>query len=265
MLKQIGVVFKGLYEIAVNPKLLYRVVEDNSVWEKYVKKNHREFSKGLPVVEINDLIPDFKETLEVVDFLGGGSTPADLAIIRSLCKSVPNCKYFEIGTWRGQSVSNVADVCSECYTLNLPDDAFGGIYRDLFGVFSKKNPKIKHVYGDSKTFDYAGLNTKFDVIFIDANHRYEFIKSDTQKMFQYLTHENSIIIWHDYGKDPATIVFETLAGILEGIPKGMEKNLYHVSNTLCAIYTTRKFTTSELKSPAIPNKKFKVTLEYSKF
>lgn len=264
MLKQVKTVFQGLYEIAANPKLLYRIVEDNSVWQKYVKKHHSEFAKGLPVVEINDLIPDFKETLEVVDFLGGGSTPPDLAIIRSLCKSVPNCKYFEIGTWRGQSVVNVVDVCDQCYTLNLPDDAFGGIYKDLFAFYSKGNPKIKHVYGDSRTFDYAGLGMKFDVIFIDANHRYDFIKSDTQKVFQYLTHDNSIVIWHDYGKDPATPVFETLAGILEGVPKGTEKNLYHVSNTLCAIWTTRKFKTSQLVSPAIPNKKFKVTLEYNK-
>ena len=261
MLKQVGVVFKAFYEIARNPKLLYRVVDDNSVWEKYVKKHHPAFTKGLPVAEINEVIPDFKETLDVVDFLGGGSTPADLAIIKSLCRSFPNCKYFEIGTWRGQSVSNVADVCAEAYTLNLPDDAFNGVYRDLFGFFSKKNPKVKHVYGDSKTFDYAGLNMKFDVIFIDANHRYDFIKSDTQKVFQYLTHENSIVIWHDYGKDPATTVLETLAGILEGIPAGTEKNLYHVSNTLCAIHTNRKYKTSELKSPAIPNKLFKVALE----
>jgi hypothetical protein len=78
-------------------------------------------------------------------------------------------------------------------------------------------------------------------------------------------HENSIVIWHDYGKDPVTIVYETLAGILEGVPQNLHKNLYHVSNTLCAVYTTRKFPTSILKTPAIPNKKFKVTLEYSKF
>src|ERR1700722_9616002 len=230
MLKQVGVVFKAFYEIARNPKLLYRVVDDNSVWEKYINKNYSKFRKGLPVVQIDDLIPSFKETLEVVDFLGGGSTPPDLAIIKSLCRSVPNCKYFEIGTWRGQSVINLVDVCSECYTLNLPDDAFNGVYRHLFAFFSKGNPKVKHVYGDSKTFDYAGLNKKFDVIFIDANHRYDFIKSDTELVFKHLAHENTIVIWHDYGKDPATIVFETLAGILEGIPAGTEKNLYHVSN-----------------------------------
>jgi hypothetical protein len=264
MLKQVGVVFKAFYEIARNPKLLYRVVEDNSVWERYVNKKHSAFSKGLPVVEINDLIPNFKETLDVVDFLGGGSTPPDLAIIKGLCKSFTDCKYFEIGTWRGQSIINVVDVCKECYTLNLPDDAFDGVYRNLFGFYSKKNPKIKHVYGDSKTFDYAGLNMKFDVIFIDANHRYDYIKSDTQLVFKHLVHENTVVIWHDYGKDPAIPVFETLAGILEGIPAGTEKNLYHVSNTVCAIHTNRKFPTTQLVSPAIPNKKFKVTLEYFK-
>ncbi len=257
-----GKVFKAFYEVVKNPKLLNRILDDNDVWKNYVVKKYSLFNIGLPVVEIDDLIPGFKETLELVDFSGGGSTPPDLAIIKALCRSVPGCKYFEIGTWRGESVVNASEVCAESYTLNLdPEKSFGGIYRNIFGFFSKNNPKITQLYGDSITFDYAGLNKKFDVIFIDADHHHEFIKSDTNKVFQYLTHEDSIVVWHDYGRDPASPRYETLAGILDGIPKNLQKNLYHVSNTLCAICTNRKLPSKPLASPVIPTKKFKVTLE----
>src|SRR5579885_2616387 len=142
---------KAFYEIVKNPKLLNRILDDNEVWRAYVAKKHSGFGAGFPVVEINDLLPGFKEELNVVDFLGGGSTPPDLALIKSICRTVPDCKYFEIGTWRGESSSNAAEVCKECYTLNLPDTAFGGKYKEVFGFFSKNNPKIKHVFGDSRT------------------------------------------------------------------------------------------------------------------
>lgn len=264
MASQVSKAVKALYEIAKNPKLLHRILDDNRVWENYIIKKYGAFVKGLPVVEINDLIPGFKETLETVDFSGGGSTPPDLAILKSLCKSIPECKYFEIGTWRGESSSNVADECSQCYTLNLPPDAFNGKYRNIFGFFSKNNSKITQLYGDSQTFDYAGINKKFDVIFIDANHHHEFIKNDTQKVFQHLVHENSIVVWHDYGLDPATPRYETIAGILDGLSANMHNNLYHVSNTLCAIYTNRKLPSKQMEIPVIPNKKFRVSIEYIK-
>jgi len=253
--------FKALYEIAKNPKLLNRILDDNEVWKNYVVKKHSKFANGFPVVEINELIPGFKETLEVVDFLGGGSTPPDLAIIKSLCKTIPECKYFEIGTWRGESSSNAADVCKECYTLNLPDTAFGGMYKEMFGFFSKKYSNITHLYGDSRTFDYAGLNKKFDVVFVDADHHHAFIKNDTQKVFENLLHDNSIVIWHDYGLNPATPRYETIAGILDAIPENMHKNLYHVSNTLSAIFINKTFSAKQLPSVPMPNKKFRVTLE----
>lgn len=261
-MNKITKVFKAFYEIAKNPKLVNRILDDNAVWMQYVVKKHAQYRDGLPVVEITDLIPNFHETLDVVDFLGGGSTPPDLAIIKALCRSVPNCKYFEIGTWRGESVSNAAEVCSECYTLNLdPEKSFNGMYRDIFGFFSKNNPKVNHVYGDSRTFDYAGLNKKFDVVFIDADHHYEFIKNDTLKVWQNLVHENSIIIWHDLGLNPSVPRYETIAALLDAIPSEKHKHLYHVSNSLCAVYTTRTLPSHKLVNPANPNKRFKVTLE----
>src|SRR6185312_7702445 len=121
--------------------------------------------------------------------------------------------------------------------------------------------RITQIYGDSRTFDYAGLNKKFDVIFIDGDHHYEFVKSDTTNIFKHLVHENTIVIWHDYGYDPVTIRHEVFAGILDGVPKEFHKNLYHVSNTMCAVYINKQLPTYTIAEARKPNKKFKVVLQ----
>ena len=106
---------KALGAIIRNPWLLNHILEDNTLWKNYVQKNYN--TAALPVIDINTLFPNFKEELNTFAFLEGGSLPTDLSLLRGLCKTIPNCKYFEIGTCRGESVVNVADVCSECYTM----------------------------------------------------------------------------------------------------------------------------------------------------
>lgn len=263
MIKKISSTLTALAEIVKNPKLLNRILDDNTVWKNRLKKNHPNFIDGFPVVEITDILPGFKETLETVDFLGGGSTPPDLSLIKALCRTKPACKYFEIGTWRGESVSNAAEVSEECYIINLdPIKSFNGEYKDIFGFFSNGKKNITQLYGDSTTYDFGALNKKFDVIFIDADHHYPFIKNDTSKVLMHLAKDNSIIIWHDYGLNPATPRYETISAILDAVPAEKHKNLYHVSNTLCAIYTSElKFPTHKLVNPVIPTKKFRVSLE----
>jgi len=252
--------FKAIAEIIKNPWLLNHVLADNTIWKKYVEKHFG--INSLPVIDINVLFPSFKEELNTFAFLEGGSLPTDLCLIRGLCKSVPNCTYFEIGTCRGESVVNVADVCKECYTLDLdPKQISDKTEADLIGFFSKGNGKIKQLYGDSMAFDYAGLNKKFDVVFIDGDHHFESVKSDTANVFKHLVHDNSIIIWHDYGYDPVTPRHEVMAAIIEGTPEKLRRNLYHVSNTMCAVYINKSFPVIDIKAARQPNKKFKVTVE----
>ena len=108
---------------------------------------------------------------------------------------------------------------------------------------------------------FINNHEKFDLIFIDGDHHYEYVKSDTQKVFEHLLHDQSIVVWHDYGYDPEKFRPEVLAGILDGIPVDFRKNLYHVSNTMCAIFIRDQFPTSILQSPVTPDKAFKVKIE----
>jgi hypothetical protein len=80
------------------------------------------------------------------------------------------------------------------------------------------------------------LNKKFDLVFIDGDHHYEMVKNDTEKVLRYLAHERTIVVWHDYARNPETVRWEVLAGILSGCQPGLHQNIYHVAHTLCAVY-----------------------------
>ena len=105
----------------------------------------------------------------------------------------------------------MSEIAKECYTLNLseeemrklkmPDDSIA-----QYGLFSKKKSNIKHLTGNSLEFDFAKLDKKFDLVFIDGNHHFEYIKNDSEKVFRYILHENSTVVWHDY-KDENGFVF----------------------------------------------------------
>lgn len=267
-MNKISKTFKALAAIIKNPWLLNNVLSDDSVWFDYVQKKYNS-KNGFPVLDINEISSDFSETLNYFAFLDGGSMPTDIAILKTLAKKFDKCKYFEIGTWRGESVANVADIASECYTLNLSkqqmlDLGLSRQYADLHGFFSKGKPNINHLTGNSLDFDFEGLNLKFDLIFIDGNHRYEYIKKDTENVFKHLLHENSIVVWHDYGYNPEKLRPQVMAAILDGVPEGFRNNLYHVSNSMCAIFMRGDFKTRTFTAPQTPDKVFKINLESRK-
>jgi predicted O-methyltransferase YrrM len=268
LVKNVNKTLKAVFEILKNPWLLNKVLDDDKVWDKYVKKKY-SLNKGLPIIDISELSPNFSEKIEIYSFLDGGSLATDVALLQILSKKFGKCKYFEIGTWRGESVANVARFAEECYTLNLSTEELlqKGLSQkntELQGFFSKGKENIIHLYGNSMNYNFESIGKKFDLIFIDGDHHYESVKNDTEKIFKYLTHEKSIIVWHDYALTPEKIRADVLAGILDGTPEQYRKNIYHVSNTLCAIFTREKFNTSELNLPTTPNKTFSINLGIQK-
>ena len=118
MPNKISKALKALSAIMKNPWLLNRVLSKNQIWLDHIDKNYGKDYK-LPVLDIAQLCPDFSETVNRFLYLGGGSLGIDIALLKSMCRKFENCAYFEIGTWRGESVVNVAEVAAECYTLDL--------------------------------------------------------------------------------------------------------------------------------------------------
>lgn len=256
LLKTIGLILK-------QPSLVNKILDADEVWNKTLLKKYPK-QETLPVVSLNELIPNFNETLNTFAFLGGGSLPTDIMLLKALAKQIDNCSYFEIGTWRGESVINVADTAKECYTLNLSKEEMIHFkmpkkYTELHGFFSKGRDNITHLFGNSLNYNYSGLNKKFDLIFIDGNHTFPYVKNDTQKVFTHLVHKNSIVVWHDYAYHPEKIRPEVLKGILDGTPQKYHANLYHVANTMCAIYIPKKLKNTVFEAINTPSVFFEVT------
>lgn len=257
--------FKLLSAIIRSPRLLRKVLEDDELWRAQLRKTHG-IEEALPVITLEDLFGEFSQVINTMAFLDGSSMPTDLALLKSLAAGIPHCKYFEIGTWRGESVVNVADSAENCYTLNLSEEEMRKQklpeeYIAQHGFFSRGKPNITHLHGDSRNFDFAGLDQKFDLVFIDGDHHYKMVRNDTEKVFAHLTHPSTIVVWHDYAFNPEKIRHEVMAGILDGVPSRFRRNIYHVANTLCAVYLPKPVQAGLFRSPARPGHRFRVTIE----
>ncbi len=262
--ERIKAVYKILRKIIQYPESIFLVLKDETEYKKGLLKRYQRTQ--FPTTDITQFFVNKKAIVEKYTFLDGSSLITDLALLRSLAKSFDECDYLEIGTWRGESIVNVAADAKQCVSVSLsPEDIIArGIdvkYARLQGLLINDQKNIKIIHADSRQFDFSSLQQKFDLIFIDGDHSYEGVKSDTQQVYKLLKDDNSMIVWHDYGYNPETPRYSVIAGILDGLPIEAHGDLYHVSNTLCAIYTKKDLKSLIQESPVTPDKTFSVNLE----
>lgn len=220
----------------------------------------------LPTLDLLDFFPNLEEEIKVYSFLEGTSLITDMVLLKKLASRFESCNYLEIGSWRGESVANVSENTSQIMTINLSKEEMKSMnlkqeFIDLHGFFSKDIAKMNEIFHNSKTLDFNKLKNNFDLIFIDGDHSYEGVLNDTKKTFNLRKNSQSVIVWHDYGYSPENVRYSTLKAILDGIPALKHRNLYHVSNTICAIYIEdNKLPTFRTEFPSTPNKKFSVKI-----
>lgn len=249
--------------IARKPYLLNLILDDNEAWRKRVQK---DFSiERLDEIRLSDLMVGKEVSVKPFAFMEGGSLPTDLALLKLLAAGFESCKYFEIGTWRGESVANVADVAGHCTTMNLPVERMKELglpetYIQQYAMYSKNRINVTHLQEDSLKFDFESLGEKYDLIFIDGDHHYESVKKDTANVFKHLLHDKSIVVWHDYAWQPGEIRFETLAAILAGVPEKYRNKIYAVRNTICAVYIPYEIKSFAPSSVAIAEEAFELMI-----
>jgi len=263
-MNKISKAFRALGLIIRKPYLLNLIIDDERVKQKFVARKYK-LPDGLPTVDITDFVPA-EEEIFPYSFLEGSSLPTDFALLRAICRINKVEDYLEIGTWRGESVANVAPLVKNCFSINLSDEdmrktGLDEAYIGMHRFFSKDLPNVTHIQANSMTFDFASLNKKFDLIFLDGDHHAEAVASDTKNAFRLLKDENSVIVWHDYGMTTETPRFSVLSGILDGCPDDCIKHLYHVSNTLCAIYSRKELISGFVSPNTKPKNQFAVKIQ----
>lgn len=256
--------FRALKLVFRQPYLLNLVLESEDVYKEEISKKYG-LTNGLPLLHLEELFPDFTETVSPYAYLSGATMPIDIALLKSIARRQNAQSYFEIGTWRGESVANVASVVPNCVTLNLSREEILTLsddpkYADAHEMFSKNLDNVTHLHGNSQTFDFTPYLHQYDLVFIDGDHHRDAVKKDTLNAFELLRDEKSVIVWHDYGYDPETIRWSVLYAIWEGTPEEKRPFLYQVANTMCAIYIPETFPTRPLVPHVRPEHYYEVTL-----
>lgn len=253
-----------LSKLISTPESIFLILKDETNYKKSIQK---KYGLGrLRTVDINNFLIDRKESIDSYTFLDGSSLVTDLALLKALATSLTNCEYLELGTWRGESIINVSKVAKHCISINLSPEDIERLYRNpeyavQHGILISDRTNITTIYANSQSFDFSTLNKKFDLIFVDADHTYEAVKNDTANVFKLLKDENSIIVWHDCGFNTESPRYSVLKAILDGSPAEYHKHIYHVSNTLCGIFTRKKLDSYILESPHRPDKVFSISIE----
>jgi len=267
-MSRFSVAWRALRSLVRTPSLLNHVVAgDTAEWQRRARAHAGRGlgAHGLPLVPLAALLGPADTVVRPYAFREGGSLPTDLLLLRALARRAPGCRYLEIGTWRGESAANVAEVAAEVFTLNLSPEEIWALglperYIGLHGFFSKPLPNVRHLHGNSATFDFAGLGGPFDVVFIDGDHHYGAVRTDTARVFEHVVGPATTVVWHDASRQPGEPRWEVLAGILDGLPAGAPGQLVQVENTLCALYSPRPLPAQVPDPLADPATWFEVTV-----
>jgi predicted O-methyltransferase YrrM len=197
---------------ALLPPALLRVYRQARYGDAYRQSNlsvvdrlgidARDIEFSLPSRTLNELLPGIDSAL-VTAPVTELYRPRDMVVplaevltLAAICRHLQPRRIFEIGTHTGSSTLvmaiNVPEE-TEILTLDLqPSETVGSAYRN-----TEHSSRIHQLYGDSRTFDYAPFLGKVDFVFIDADHSYAGVKSDTEKAFA-LLRPGGVMVWDDY-------------------------------------------------------------------
>lgn len=175
-------------------------------------------------------------------FISGGSGVLDYALLKSLVLKFGFKSYFEIGTYIGESINVLTDDVERLYSLTAPLDAPYSMsswcksnnmpdYSDRLA----QNRKIRHYYANSLEFDFTQLPKDIDLFFIDGDHSYNGVYSDTKNIFA-IRKNNSIVVWHDFKYARNQINRDVVIAVKDAIGEKEFKNVFVTDNNLCGIY-----------------------------
>jgi len=152
----------------------------------------------LPSLGLQNLFPNFDSTVVRLERMPKGSWSSPVVDLATLCKLISLLqprKVLELGCFRGYTSYGIASHLAENGHLVAMDcnPEHGEAYKNT-DVAKRIERRVGFI--DPQMFSEDELGS-YDVIFIDADHRYAAVEHDTQTVLPYLA-EDGWLVWHDY-------------------------------------------------------------------
>jgi len=193
-------------------------LEDASNFWGYVFDESVCLSSKIISTEIELVFPGINKVEVNLHYTGirhGYISCHELYVICAIAKYINAQRIFEIGTFDGNTTYNLAlntSPSAKLFTLDLPPDLAQNqsapdmalMYQSgtITGEKFRGKPiesKISQLWGDSANFDFSPYYDSIDLVFVDGDHSYDYVKSDTINAVKMLRKETGkCIIWHDF-------------------------------------------------------------------
>lgn len=202
-------------------------------------------SRSKALEELFEGIDDSPISISPSPLSYGNVSLYELFVLCSIMTNIKANRIFEIGTYEGNSTYHLAlnsDPKAQIFTLDLPKELLTkqsdskivkeyekGIIAGRRFSGNSLESKIIQLWGDSTNFNFSPYKQSIDMVFIDGDHSYDTVKSDTRNALMMLSHEpnkKTCIIWHDY-----IIGYEVAKALTEEIPEHIK-----IKGTNMAIY-----------------------------
>lgn len=173
----------------------------------------------------------------------------ELFVISAISALLKPQTVFEIGTYLGASALMIAKNIpeeSKVFTLDLPPeklsdnnimnpDNVASPYQvgELLREEDVDSQKVQQLYGDSTRFDYSPYKDKIDLIFIDGNHEYDYVKTDSLNAFEMLR-PGGCIIWDDYYWDYGAFWCSGVTQYLNELAR--ERKIFRIAGTRLGVF-----------------------------
>lgn len=196
----------------------------------------RTISTGKLISEISPQIG-----LRNVTFTLGGSGVLDYLLLRCLVLKFSLKNYLEIGTYIGESLRCVSDLCEHLYSITVPSDhpysmknfcAENGIPDYSNRLVTDEN--VVQFLEDSRLFDYKKIDHPIDLYYVDGDHSYDGVYADTKNIFA-SKQENAIVVWHDFRQAPG-LRTEVIRAVQDAVSKEEFERVFLFDNNMCGMY-----------------------------
>jgi predicted O-methyltransferase YrrM len=133
---------------------------------------------------------------------------AERFVLDVLVRHLDARRIFEFGTFRGSTTRLLAEAAGpggDVHTIDLPvgsgltedEHLIGEVIDNLDADERSAMSDITFHRADARTFDFQPFRNSFDLVFVDASHRFPDVMTDSRNAMR-IVRTGGVVVWDDY-------------------------------------------------------------------